>query len=414
MPATARPVLSALCSPADAQRIMRGEGPPEAFAHHGAPARLPSALTVPELASLERLFASYDGLVCFGNSRTGASTLSVERASAAMLFQMGLSLYLPDIADRLASLPPLLRQLEQELGAPPGAARIGAFAAPAGNGATCHFDAEEVFSIQLVGEKCFQIARASEIDAPYGMQFNPGLPCQEDLYPQAPAGFPNPDRAIFETVHMRPGSVLFMPRGTWHWTEAGGESLSVSIIVRMPSALDCALAALRNRMLQQPRWRRPLYGAWGNADDRQSAQAQWGELMASGGALTAGLALEDALVAMLPERERRAWATPATRFQRRPESRLEFSDRPGGGLDARVACRNQSGVESVPLRLEVPLAMIPMFRWLAAREAAFGLADLQADCPGVESALYLQVADALVRGGYLRQLWFGPPGGSIL
>jgi len=39
---------------------------------------------------------------------------------------------------------------------------------------------------------------------------------------------------------MKPGSVLFMPRGTWHYTEAGEGSLSVSIIVRTPAAFECA------------------------------------------------------------------------------------------------------------------------------------------------------------------------------
>ncbi|MBL8482390.1 MAG: hypothetical protein JNJ60_09350, partial [Rhodocyclaceae bacterium] len=95
MAATARPILTALCSRDDADRIVRGAWPPQPFVRHGAPERLPRALGVPELFNIERLFASYDGMVCFGNARTGASTLSVQGASAAMLFRMGLSLYLP-------------------------------------------------------------------------------------------------------------------------------------------------------------------------------------------------------------------------------------------------------------------------------------------------------------------------------
>ena len=109
--------------------------------------------------------------------------------------------------------------------------------------------------------------------------------------------------------------------------------------------------------------------------------------MASGGALTAGLALEDALVAMLPERAKGAPGPRRLRGSRATGSRLEFSDRPAASRCSRRVPQSERR-RAVPLRLEVPLAMIPMFRWLAAREAAFGLADLQAGLPrGRECAL---------------------------
>ena len=319
----------------------------------------------------------------------------------------GVSLYLPDLVDCLPGLAPLLRKLEQELGAPPGTARIGAFAAARGNGLTCHMDAEEVFSIQLVGEKRFHIATAPDIESPWGIQFNPGEPCDDDLYPQVGGGFPDPARASFETVEMRPGSVLFMPRGTWHRTEAGSDSLSVSIIVRMPTAFDCALAALRLRMLQDPRWRRPMYGAWGSGAGFEAASAHWREMMAEGGALTEGLALEEALLALLSESERLARAGVHSRYQRRQEARLDLRAMAGGALAASVFRRDRYGNEIRSLQLEIPPPMAGPFQWLAQRDAAFRAQEPIALFPALPADQHLRILDALVRGAYLRQLWFG-------
>ena len=46
---------------------------------------------------------------------------------------------------------------------------------------------------------------------------------------------------------MAPGSVLFLPRGTWHYTQAGEPSLSISIVLDPPAALRCLLDQLRLR-----------------------------------------------------------------------------------------------------------------------------------------------------------------------
>lgn len=77
-------------------------------------------------------------------------------------------------------------------------------------------------------------------------------------------------RAAFTTVEMKPGSVLFLPRGTWHRTESEGDSMSVSIAVDTPPAVDYIVAQLRMLLLQDPRWRAPLYGAWGDDSARES------------------------------------------------------------------------------------------------------------------------------------------------
>lgn len=401
------PILAALVSPHPVADFLQRHWPDRTLVAAGSLQRLPAALRAPELQSVEALAAKYRGRMSFGNARASSRTVGIEQTSPALLVRMGLSLYMPDIEAMLPALGTMLRGLEQELGVPAGAARIGAFAASVDNGVTCHFDAEEVFSIQLQGEKRFRIAKAPDIDQPWGMQFNPGDPAFDDLYPQVPAGFPDPARASFETVEMKPGTVLFMPRGTWHATESGEGSLSVSIIVRTPSAFECALEALRLRLLQDARWRRPLHGAWGSGPPREAAQAQWQALMRDWPRATAGMDLDEALFTQMNEAERLGRAGASSRFQRCPESRMEFAPAAGGGQIARIVVRNVEGDEATPLQLDVPAAMVEVFDWLAGHGAVFTVAELFDRFPAFPLSQHLGIVNALTRSRYLRQLWYG-------
>jgi cupin superfamily protein len=401
------PVLAALFSPHSPTDFLRLYWPDRPFAAHGSPQRLPSALRVPELQSVKALAAKYRGRMAFGNAATTSRTVVIENTNPALLLRMGLSLYMVDIVAMVPTLGDLLRQLERELGAPARTARIGAFAAPPSNGVTCHFDAEEVFSIQLHGEKRFHIGGAPDIEQPWGMQFNPGDPSFDDLYAQVPAGFPDPGKCEFETVDMKPGTVLFMPRGTWHYTESGEDSLSVSIVVRTPAAFECALEALRLRMLRDARWRRPLYGAWGSGPHYEAARDQWQSLMQDWTRITAGLRLEDALLTRLNDSELLNGMDATSRFQRRSEARMMFEPKAQGENTVKIIVRDDDGGEQTPLQLEVPAPMLATFRWLAENKAAFQVEELASRFPELPLARLLIIVNALTRGRYLKQLRFG-------
>ncbi|MGO9444583.1 MAG: JmjC domain-containing protein [Thiobacillaceae bacterium] len=398
------PILTALLSPNSAHDFLRLHWPDKAYVAHGSPHRLPAALRVPQLQSIGALAATYRGRLTFGNAATSTRTLGMEKANPALLLRMGLSLYMVDIVAMVPALEELLRQLEKELGAPARTARIGAFAAPPNNGVTCHFDAEEVFSIQLQGEKRFHIAKAPDIEQPWGMQFNPGDPCFDDLYPQVPAGFPDPAKGKFETLHMKPGTVLFMPRGTWHYTESGEDSLSVSIVVRTPAAFECALEVLRLQMLGDVRWRRPLYGAWGSGPDQERAREQWQALMQDWPGITAGLTFEDAQLTRLSETELLNRMDATSRFQRRSEARMIFEPRAKGESAVRIVVRDEDGLEQTPLQLEVPAPLVATFRWLAEHDGAFEMAKLAGRFPELTLERVLTIVNALTRGRYLKQL----------
>jgi 50S ribosomal protein L16 3-hydroxylase len=232
----------------------------EPFVVHGDRARLPAFLRDPALLSIESLAAHYRGRILHGRSEQGPRSALVTEGSVSALLAAGEALYLPDLLDVLPGAEAWLRTLETALGIPAGSARITAWMAPQGEGTALHFDAEDVISIQLVGEKCFEVAESVALPAPLGFQYGPGIPAAADLYPQAAEGFPDPTGATFTAVQMQPGSVLVQPRGYWHRTRCRTPSLSVSIILSPPSRLDWLLGLLRHRGLGVPAWRRPLYG----------------------------------------------------------------------------------------------------------------------------------------------------------
>jgi hypothetical protein len=77
-----------------------------------------------------------------------------------------------------------------------------------------------VISVQSEGAKRFYIAPMPEPRYPYGKQYGPGYNAYEDLYPQMAAAMPKVVNIEFQCVEMRPGSVVFMPRGMCHRAEA--------------------------------------------------------------------------------------------------------------------------------------------------------------------------------------------------
>jgi 50S ribosomal protein L16 3-hydroxylase len=63
-----------------------------------------------------------------------------------------------------------------------------------------------------------------------------------------------PDNAA--EITLKPGSVLFVPRGVWHKTHAvQGDSLSLNFTFTAPTWIDILTAALRGRLAQSSEWR---------------------------------------------------------------------------------------------------------------------------------------------------------------
>ena len=272
-------MLETLLKPLTPDKFFSDYWPDRTYASHGKVSRLPGLFRSEALADFSSLARNYRGRLLITRGRNSPYMVPADSRSAEALFSMGLTVYMDDIAPLLPDAGRSLAILERELGIAPGTARIGAFASPTTDGVAPHYDVEDVISVQLQGSKKFHVAPVDEIRYPAGMQYSPGDDPEAMLYPQIQGRFPDWQGVQFKCVEMKPGSVLFMPRGTWHKTEAEGPSLAVSIILKPPPAVDTVLEQLRWLLLQKPEWRKPLYGAWGHGPRHETALSVLGELL---------------------------------------------------------------------------------------------------------------------------------------
>ena len=385
-------------------RALSAGWPTHWFATHDAAARLPDTLRRIELRDVPSLLRAYRGRVAFTSGPKSPDMVPIDKVNPAALWKMGLTVYFPDVTPCVPGLEALLRQLETELGVRAGSARCGAFASPPGDGLACHYDAEDVISIQLAGRKRFHLAPVAELPTPYGMQYGPGSIPYDELYPQVAGPFPDFQRARFESVDMEPGSVLYMPRGTWHRSEALSESLAVSIILRPPTLLDSALEQLRLMLLQDERWRRPLYRLGRNTENDGTLSTALAALPQYVSALNR----TDIVRHNLTEAERIARIDTASRFQTNPTGCIESLPAPHSATQVTLLLKtvdDQHG-ERQTARLDVAPAALRVFEWLAARNGPFGADELVKQFPDFPLNEHLEILRVAVRGRLVKLLNF--------
>lgn len=358
---------------------------------HGPLGRLPEVLRQPLLLQPDQLADRYRGPLSFGRGLRSPQTFD-SRANAASLLQLGLTVFMQDLAPVLLGTGAFLRELERELGAAPGSARLSAFASAGDDGVSCHYDAEEVISIQLQGRKTFHVAPMTEIAWPYGAQFGPDMVAVENLYEQARDGFPDPSAATFERHELQPGSVLYLPRGTWHRTEALEPSLSLSIVIRPPVLADAVLDWLRPWMLGDARWRRPLYGPVAAQTDE--LQGLLNELSTRLGDAAAPTILSWSEVP----------SVEATALLKVPGSRLTLAPTAPGRVRLQVSALDQDWRARLTFDSEIPAVLAPAVHWLQQRETAFEWPVLTEALPGVAPGDLRQLLELLVKANALRQL----------
>lgn len=320
-------------------------------------------LTEP-LDDFESLSARYGGRIQIAGAR-GSDHLqfSVEAAPATWLRRIGLTVFFgDDLCPYVPGLAAWLRTLETELGAPRGIGAVRAFASAPGGGLEAHYDQGETFLVQLSGTKRLRVSENTTYPT---LQFIPGKPPADEHYPEFTSGFPA-KAPRGRTVTMKPGSVLYLPRGAWHRTEAGTESFSLSICVDTPNAIDVVLVQLKHVLRQSAAWRRPLFGAW-NGRQGESARelsALLSQLGSLAPALDAELMIDHAM-------RSEAVLRPSTRLQRVPTTRLRVV-REGSRRTVRVSTDEREA------RVLIDSALEPAAKWLERHRAAFTLGALQA------------------------------------
>jgi hypothetical protein len=161
-------------------------------------------------------------------------------------------------------LPPVeawLTALRTELGLPPGCEpRSIIYVTPRGAGNSPHFDANANFVVQIRGTKRWRLAPNTHVPDPtdrWAMNEGP-LPAELQGYALTP--LPTGMPADAEQIDLKPGSVLFVPRGYWHSTEADEDTLALNFTFGQPTWADVVLGALREKLLKDRTWRKLATG----------------------------------------------------------------------------------------------------------------------------------------------------------
>jgi ribosomal protein L16 Arg81 hydroxylase len=181
------------------------------------------------------------------------SMIPVDAGNAAQFFALGATIYFLNVP-----LPRLTEGVAAFLGAPKGRVIASIFLTPASGGASCHFDMHENFTVQLTGAKRWHVGAVPVVPAP-----TEGYILGQQL-PLSMAGMAGLKEDTPHMADLKPGSLLYVPRGTWHRTEAGigagEESWSLNLSYYRTMWLDLVEEGLKRRLAGSAKWRSSVTG----------------------------------------------------------------------------------------------------------------------------------------------------------
>jgi ribosomal protein L16 Arg81 hydroxylase len=209
---------------------------------------------------VEQLLAQDDVDVlvgCQGESRPGPNPRPED---ARGLLEDGYTIGIRRAHRHHAGLAELAAEFAADFAAP---VDVHLYLTPAGQpGFGWHYDAEDVFIVQTLGSKQWSLRKNTVNPWPLVETTPQDMRYRAEMMP-------------LMRCALAAGDWLYIPAGYWHSTEAGEESISLSIGVASLAAIDL-LDALRPRLRESLRWRErlPTPGRIGLGDDELVAQYQ--------------------------------------------------------------------------------------------------------------------------------------------
>ncbi len=241
---------------------------------------LDSIQKLPFLESLDALIKHWSSPVQahLPDVRDESSAIDVPSKDAHKLFACGMGLLFQDAQALSPILEESLVQLKQDLGLSALTfARCLIYATPDGKGTAPHFDQNINFVYQVSGTKKWKMAPNTHVGNPltrHTMGQAPDSELASYLDDELPREMPQNS----QTYVLKPGSVLFVPRGYWHETEAEGDAMALNFTFTAPAWMDLFLAALRSRLAQFPEWRETANGV-ASPDQRENAEEKLDSLL---------------------------------------------------------------------------------------------------------------------------------------
>jgi hypothetical protein len=312
-----------------------------------------------------------------GGTRAGPIEVAPSELEAA--FQSGLTLYFRSVETNVPQLGPLARELERDLFLRPGTMTCEAFASSAGGGARMHFDPNMAFNVQMMGAKTWRIARNTTV-ANAHMGFVAGGEPDGDLLRYAAGDFPTempPDAMTFETD---PGSVVYVPHGSWHATETTEVSLALLFVVSQDTWVSLVTRRLAALLRDRPAWREIPIGLQSPAFWR-GRRGLVSELLCD---------LERTVASITAEDMMRTLGGPAVLTYRLQEGvGLKVSRSRDSGWTLTLSQGGRVGSRPIPPEL----AMV--CRWISNRKRRFTGAEAVARLPSSDPGFVLKAIDGL-------------------
>ncbi len=162
--------------------------------------------------------------------RNGHETNQPEPERIMRLVRQGASLLLNEIETLDSGVLSVVRCLEQVFGAKSSANLYCSWRAR--QAFDSHFDRHDVFALQVIGEKRWRIYQ--------GRAENP---VEHEIFHNIPqADYDNMKGPVASEIDMRPGDLLYLPRGQFHDALASSSaSIHVTLSVSQPTGLDWLL-----------------------------------------------------------------------------------------------------------------------------------------------------------------------------
>ena len=413
-------LTAATLFPRNAARLLERWRAGDWLVEHGDVARLQSVAGIAELRDIAQVLALGPAKIsAYGVSaaaptvrrgddavRTLQSIDHLAPAQALAAYDIGLSILCGDLVPLVPELAQQVEGLLGEFGLPgrgSGARRLLDLTgvepieavmsySPAGADAALglHYDAFDVISIQLEGTKVWMLGANEDVAFPLS---------SFDTEAQRPPGTGR--GAALKRIEMRPGSVLFVPRGVWHSTqEVSRDEPSVTLLLKMspPSFVEVLVTALFAQLGERPEWRTPCVGLFRHAPLRDDAVKAFADLAAS-----LRIDAEELLLAHYM-RER---APPALLAFHRDE-RASMTIGPAAPATGQALVRVESPTGTS--ELDVDDALVPLCRWIAtAGPRAMTVADARAHAGEASDREVGDLLAALEGAGLLEAVVEAPP-----
>lgn len=276
-----KPGLAALIHPSTTADFFAAYENNKPFVVHHPKEALTALRGLDFLASLENLLNMWPHTIQahLPDLRDEASSIDTTPKDAKKLFQNGMGLLFNEAHRISPLLQTWLEKIRTDLGISAQTySRCLIYATPDGKGTAPHFDQNINFVLQIHGTKIWKLAPNEHVINPltrHTMGTEPDAELDGYLEDDLPTKMPT----SVETIELKPGSVLFVPRGYWHSTEAQGEALALNFTFTAPTWIDLFTTALRSRLALSPEWRETANGV-SDSDRRDEAEAYLDTLLA--------------------------------------------------------------------------------------------------------------------------------------